>query len=136
MKRTWPIIAVDNVQASSRWYRQLLGCTNNHPGKESFDQLLAADGTVLLCLHAWAKDDDHSHPPLADPGAAKPGHGLLLYFCVDDFDEALKRGREMGVELAEEPSHNPHARAMEFSLRDLDGYYITISDFDVESMSG
>ena len=31
MKCTWPIIAVADVQESSRWYQRLLGCTNNHP---------------------------------------------------------------------------------------------------------
>ena len=134
MKRTWPIIAVKDVQESSRWYRQLLGCTNNHPGKDTFDQLQDADGTVLLCLHGWGVDS-HDHPPLTDPEAARVGHGLRLYFCVDDFDEALRRARDMEVPLAQEPHENPHAQSMEFSLRDPDGYYLTISAFDPSMMT-
>jgi hypothetical protein len=37
MKRTWPIIDVVDVQLSSRWYRELLGCSNNHPDDQTFD---------------------------------------------------------------------------------------------------
>jgi len=32
MKRTWPIIAVSDVQVSSKWYQTLLNAANNHPG--------------------------------------------------------------------------------------------------------
>jgi len=135
MKRTWPIIAVDDVQHSSRWYRQLLGCTNNHPGKDTFDQLLDADGTVLLCLHAWDGPEGHAHPPFVSRTGSTPGHGLMLYLCVDDFAETLARARAMEAPLAEEPHKNPHAHATEFSLYDPDGYFITISDFDASSMS-
>jgi predicted enzyme related to lactoylglutathione lyase len=131
MKRTWPIIAVKDVQASSRWYQQLLGCTNNHPGKDTFDQIQATDGTVLVCFHA--SNGEHGHPPFADLAATR-GCGVLLYFCVDDFDAALERARALDAPLAEEPHHNPNAHSMEFSLRDPDGYYVTISDFDAGCM--
>jgi catechol 2,3-dioxygenase-like lactoylglutathione lyase family enzyme len=132
MKRTWPIIAVNDVQESSRWYRQLLGCTNNHPGKETFDQLQDADGTVLLCLHTW--NGEHTHAPFADRAANKPGHGVMLYFCVDDFDAALERARALDAPLDQEPHKNPNAHCTEFSLRDPDGYFVTISDFDAAYM--
>ena len=54
MKRTWPIIAVNNVAESAAWYTRLLNANNNHPGATVFDQILDTDGTVLLCLHHWA----------------------------------------------------------------------------------
>jgi hypothetical protein len=57
------------------------------------------------------------------PDKASPGNGLLL----DDYDEALKRARAL-VDRFEEESHvNPNTRTREFSLRDPDGYYVTIS---------
>lgn len=126
MKRTWPIIGVLDVRLSSDWYRALLGCSNNHPGDEAFDQLLDEDGTVLLCVHRWGDDD---HPSLSGPTGSAPGNGLLLFFCVDDFEEALKRGRRL-AKLEKEPQENPNTRAREFSLRDPDGYYVTVSAFD------
>jgi catechol 2,3-dioxygenase-like lactoylglutathione lyase family enzyme len=58
---------------------------------------------------------------------AIPGNGLLLFFRVDDFDLALKRARALVARLEEEPHANPNTRTKEFSLRDPDGYYVTIS---------
>jgi hypothetical protein len=61
------------------------------------------------------------------PHHAKPGNGLLLSFRVDDFDMALPRARALVARLEEEPHMNPSTRTPEFSLRDPDGYYVTIS---------
>ena len=59
--------------------------------------------------------------------AGKPGNGLLLFFRVDDYEMALKRARALVTEFEEEPHVNPNTQTWEFSLRDLDGYYVTIS---------
>jgi hypothetical protein len=64
---------------------------------------------------------------LTSPHTAKPGNGLLLFFRVDNFDVALPRARALASRLDEEPHVNPSTGTMEFSLRDLDGYYVTIS---------
>jgi hypothetical protein len=61
------------------------------------------------------------------PDHGKPGNGLLLFFRVDDFDMALPRARALVTRLEEEPHMNPNTGTMVFSLRDLDGYYVTIS---------
>ena len=58
---------------------------------------------------------------------AQPGNGLLLFFRVDDFQMALPRARALVARLEEEPHLNPNTGTMEFSLRDPDGYYVTIS---------
>jgi hypothetical protein len=58
---------------------------------------------------------------------AMPGNGLLLFFRVDDFDLALQRARALVRRLEEEPRVNPNTETREFSLRDPDGYYVTIS---------
>jgi hypothetical protein len=58
---------------------------------------------------------------------ATPGNGLLLFFRVDDFDVSLKRACALVARFEEEPHANPNTRTMEFSLRDPDGYYVTIS---------
>jgi hypothetical protein len=63
------------------------------------------------------------------PAEASPGNGLLLFFRVDDFDMALKRARGLVTQFEEEPRVNPNTQTREFSLRDLDGYYVTISAF-------
>jgi hypothetical protein len=61
------------------------------------------------------------------PDHGTPGNGLLLFFRVDDFALALQRARSLVTRLEEEPHMNPNTQTREFSLRDPDGYYVTIS---------
>jgi len=124
MRRTWTIIGVGDVTASLKWYQSLLGLPETSPHHDYFGQVIDPDGTVLLCLHAWAA---HDHPSLMSPDRAQPGNGLLLFFRIDDFDAALPRARALVARLEEEPHLNPNTETMEFSLRDPDGYYVTIS---------
>lgn len=124
MRRTWTVIGVRNVAGSCSWYQSLFGLPQTAPAHENFGQLLDSDGTVLLCLHEWGA---HDHPSLKSPDHAQPGNGLLLFFRVDDFEKALPRARALVVRLEEEPNLNPNTETMEFSLRDPDGYYVTIS---------
>jgi len=124
MRRIWTIIGVGDVASSFKWYQSLLGLPESAPAHDYFGQILDSDGTVLLCLHGWG---DHDHPSLISPDRALPGNGLLLFFRVDDFDLALQRARALVARFEEEPHLNPNTETMEFSLRDLDGYYVTIS---------
>lgn len=124
MKRIWTIIGVVDVAGSVKWYQSLLGLPETAPAHGYFGQILDPDGTVLLCLHEWGA---HEHPSLASPDRAPPGNGLLLFFRIDDFDAALPRARALAAQLEEEPHLNPNTGTMEFSLRDLDGYHVTIS---------
>ena len=124
MKRTWTIIGVRDVSSSFKWYRSLFGQPETPPGHADFGQILDTDGTVLLCLHQWGA---HDHPPLMSPDEATPGNGLLLFFRVDDYEMALGRARALVTRFEEEPHVNPNTETMEFSLRDPDGYYVTIS---------
>ena len=124
MKRTWTIIGVNEVEASARFYQALFGQSMTPPAHDHFGQIVDEDGTVLLCLHKWGA---HEHPSLRSPDEAPPGNGLLLFFRVDDFDAALKRVRGLVTALDEEPHLNPNTQTREFSLRDPDGYYVTIS---------
>ena len=124
MKRTWTIIGVGDVARSFAWYQRLFGQPATAPAHDYFGQILDADGTVLLCLHAWGA---HDHPSLASPDFATPGNGLLLFFRVDDFDLALQRARDLASRLEEEPHRNPATGTLEFALRDPDGYYVMVS---------
>ena len=123
MKRTWTILGVGDVTASFKWYQSLFGQTESAPAHADFGQLVDSDGTVLLCLHEWGA---HEHPTLTSPDHATPGNGLLLFFRVDDFDLAVERARALVARLEEEPHENPNTRTRECSLRDPDGYYVTI----------
>lgn len=113
-----------DVAASFQWYQSLFGLPPSGPAHSYFGQIVDTDGTVLLCLHEWGS---HEHPSLASAESATPGNGLLLFFRVDDFEEALPRARALVEQLAEEPQLNPGTGTLEFSLRDPDGYYVTVS---------
>jgi catechol 2,3-dioxygenase-like lactoylglutathione lyase family enzyme len=127
MKRLWTIIGVADVAKSFGWYQRLLGFPETAPAHDDFGQICAADGTVLLSVHAWGA---HEHPSLTSPDTATPGNGLLLFFRVDNFDVALQRARMLVSRLEEEPHVNPNTGTMEFSLRDRDGYYVSVSALD------
>jgi catechol 2,3-dioxygenase-like lactoylglutathione lyase family enzyme len=124
MRRTLTIIGVRDVAVSFRWYQSLLGLPETAPAHDYFGQIVDSDGTVLLCLHEWGA---HDHPSLTSPDHAQPGNGLLLFFRVDDFEMSLPRARALVSRLEEERSVNPGTGTLEFSLKDPDGYYVTIS---------
>jgi catechol 2,3-dioxygenase-like lactoylglutathione lyase family enzyme len=124
MIRTWTIIGVADVPRSLAWYQGLLGLAPAPAAHDHFAQAIDADGTVLLCLHAWGA---HEHPTLTSPELAAPGNGLLLFFRVSDDGAALTRARATAERLEEEPHRNPNTGTIEFSLRDPDGYYVTVS---------
>ncbi len=124
MKRTWTIIGVRDVARSFAWYQSLFGQPATAPAHDYFGQILDSDGTVLLCLHQWGA---HDHPSLENADKASPGNGLLLFFRVDDYDEALIRARSLVERFEGEPELNPSTGTMEFTLKDPDGYYVMIS---------
>lgn len=115
---------MNDVTASVSWYQSLLGLPTTAPAHDYFGQILDTDGTVLLCLHQWGA---HDHPTLMSPEQVPPGNGLLLFFRIDDFALAIPRARALVARFEEEPQRNPNTGTLEFSLRDPDGYYVTIS---------
>jgi len=82
------------------------------------------DGRLILQLHAW---DEEDHPNLVNADAAPVGHGVLLWFEVDDFDAAVERARSLKAQVIEEPHVNPNAGHREMWLRDPDGYVVVIA---------
>ena len=124
MKRTWTIIAVRDVEASSAWYLSLLGQEWRPTGHtDEFDQILDDDETVLVCLHKWGAHGEG--PPLESPNGAEPGNGVLLSILVDDFEACLGRAKVLGQPF----DIDTERRAGDwrtFSVRDPDGYYVSI----------
>jgi catechol 2,3-dioxygenase-like lactoylglutathione lyase family enzyme len=131
--RAQPLIAVRNVRASSRWYAELLGAESlpEHSHRDVYDRMTSS-GHLILQLHAW---DEENHPNLVNANAAPPGHGVLLWFQVDDFDSVVERARALRAEIIEEPHVNPAPQHREMWLRDPDGYVVVIAGRDGESSS-
>jgi catechol 2,3-dioxygenase-like lactoylglutathione lyase family enzyme len=127
------LIAVRDVRASSRWYAQLLGADSlpDHSHRDIYDRILCS-GRLVLQIHAWDEDD---HPNLVHRDAAPPGHGIVLWFQVGDFDAAVERARALGAEILEGPYVNPAPQHREIWLRDADGYVVVIASRDGERTS-
>jgi catechol 2,3-dioxygenase-like lactoylglutathione lyase family enzyme len=128
-----PLIAVRNVRASSRWYTELLGADSlpEHPHRDLYERV-SCSGQLLLQLHAWDKED---HPNLVNADTAPVGHGVLLWFQVDDFDAVVERARGLGAVIIQEPRINPAPQHREMWLRDSDGYVVVIASPDGECAS-
>ena len=126
--RPQPLIAVRNVRASSRWYRQLLRAEAlpEHEHRDTYDRILR-DGQVVLQLHTW---DEESHPNLVNPGRVPPGLGVVLWFEVNNFDAAVRRARSLHAEIVEEPHVNLQAQHKEIWIRDPYGFVVVLAGPD------
>ena len=124
--RPQPLIAVTDVEASRRWYRQLLSLEGNE-GNPEYARLFS-NGQLILQLHSF--DADHDHIPIGNCDDRPYGNGLLLWFETDDFDDAVQRAREMGVEMVMPPHRNPRPNHWECWLRDPDGYIVVVASSD------
>ncbi len=129
-----PLIAVRNVRASSRWYAELLGADAlpDHPHRDFYDRIMCS-GKLVLQLHAW---DEEDHPNLVNRDAAPVGHGVVLWFQVDDFDVAVERARGLRAEVIQGPFVNPAPQHRELWLRDPDGYVVVVASADGEAGGG
>ncbi|HEX4184197.1 MAG TPA: hypothetical protein VHY34_13165 [Caulobacteraceae bacterium] len=67
--------------------------------------------------------------------AAPPGHGVVLWFQVEDFDAAVERARGLAADIVDGPLVNPPPRRRELWLRDADGYGVVIASPDGEAAS-
>jgi catechol 2,3-dioxygenase-like lactoylglutathione lyase family enzyme len=133
--RPQPLLAVRDVRASARWYASLLGATRTSELMASdhdhlYDRLLV-DGALVLQLHAWDAD---GHPNLVDPDGGRNGHGVLVWFELDDLDAAVERARALKARVVEDVHVNPAPGHREMWLRDPDGYLVVICSPDGEAI--
>lgn len=124
MTKIDPIIAVKDVNRSAEWYQKVFDCVRSHGGTD-FAVLVDKSNKVLLCLHKWG---EHEHPTMKTPNAIK-GNGLILYFKTDSLEKIRQIIEQMDYPIEEEMHINPNSTKKEFSLRDLDGYFLTITEY-------
>jgi hypothetical protein len=123
MTRLETIIAVKDVSKSSKWYQILLNLKSNHGG-ENFEMLADKNGTVILCLHRWG---EHDHPTMTNPNIVA-GNGLILYFRVPELERIWNNVVRMKFAIEQEPHLNINSGQQQFILKDLDDYYLIISE--------
>jgi predicted enzyme related to lactoylglutathione lyase len=133
--RSQTLIAVRDVEASSRWYQHLLGLQSDHGGPH-YERLLS-DGTLVLQLHNH--ETEHDHGRIGDP-SGEPGNGVLLWFGeVADFDATVARAEELHATTVLAPHRNPPEGQgngpahREIWIKDPDGYTVVIASPDGEA---
>jgi uncharacterized glyoxalase superfamily protein PhnB len=119
-----PIIAVKNVNAAVKWYKQIFKFKKAHGGKD-FAVLVNQDNEIILCLHKWG---EHQHPSLTEPNVVK-GNGLLLYFRTDNLEAIRVEVEKIGWVVEEEIHLNQNSFKKEFSIKDPNGYFLTITEY-------
>jgi catechol 2,3-dioxygenase-like lactoylglutathione lyase family enzyme len=135
LMRPQPLISVNDVEATSRWFQRLLGCQSAHGGPV-YERLVSNKGELILQVHNL--EVEHHHGRIGDPGAGPFGNGVLLWFEVDDFDAAVARAAEMEVEVVLAPHRNPPdgdggPNHREVWLRDPNGYVVVLASPDGEA---
>jgi catechol 2,3-dioxygenase-like lactoylglutathione lyase family enzyme len=134
MMRPQPLIAVTDVEASSRFYQHVLGCRSDHGGKE-YERLISDKGLILQ-LHRFGVE--HHHGRIGNRDDKPYGNGLLLWFEIDDFDAAVKRAMALNVSVVLAPHRNPPdgnggPDHREFWFHDPDGYVVVVASPDGEA---
>ena len=132
--RPQPLLAVSNVLASSHWYAELLDLQMLDDSTEAthgnvYNRLYANEGLVLQ-LHSW---DDEEHPNLIGEHDARHGHGVLVWFEVDDFDTVVAQAHGLNAEIVLQPHINDGPKHRELWLCDPDGYVVVVASPDGEA---
>jgi predicted enzyme related to lactoylglutathione lyase len=129
------MIAVRDVEASSRWYQELLGLRSDHGGPE-YERLLAG-GTLVLQLHQ--RETEHHHGLIGDPDG-DVGNGVLIWFGeVTDFDGVVGRAVQSGATVVKSAHRNPPESQgegpshREIWIKDPDGYTVVVASPDGEA---
>jgi hypothetical protein len=79
---------------------------------------------TLTIRHRW--DVDHHHAPLGDPQLRPYGNGVVLWFELDDFDDAVSRARAMNGQTLKAPRRSENGN-WEYWLRDPTGYTVVLT---------
>ena len=119
------VIAAKDVDVSAKWYEEIFGFKNSSPEGHGFAVLKSETNEVVLCLHKWKMDN---HPTMENL-SVEPGNGLILYFRTKSMDTIYQSAIKAGCVIEEEIHKNPNSLKKEFSFRDPDGYFLTVSEF-------
>ena len=121
LRQVMPSLTVDDIEASIRWYTDVLGCVvrerHEQEGRYVVASLGAGATSFVLAQDDWAQGRDRDK-----------GVGFRLYCTtVQDVDELASDIQARGGTLAAEPTDQPWG-ARDFAVVDPDGFKITISN--------
>jgi catechol 2,3-dioxygenase-like lactoylglutathione lyase family enzyme len=117
-----PVLFVDDVEATSRWFQSLLGLKSAHGGKE-YEMLMDDAKQLALQLH-HADAEEHGGARL--PAGSARGAGVLLYCKVGDVRAVHAKAKAMKATVEGDPVYIKPAGHTEFVVRTPDGYAIAV----------
>lgn len=125
------LLTVDDVLRSTHWYAMLLqlqplSATSDDTHGNTYNRLYQ-DNLLVLQLHAW---DEDAHPNMVERDKGPRGHGVLIWYEVSSFDEAVDRAQQLRAEIVSGPAINPNSGEHGIWLRDPDGYTVVLSSPD------
>ena len=110
-----PVLAVQDLQASAEWYRQVLACeaTEVDPGNWVF----CRSGSIQFMLGRCPDT----------PSAFEIGdHSYVAYLEVDDIQAYYAHAKDAGAEVSKELRREPWGRD-EFGIRSPDGHRFMVA---------
>ncbi len=119
--RVQTTLFVDDVEASSAWYQDLLGFKSGHGGKE-FEMLMDGE-TVVLQLHRMEADE---HPGIEVRSDAPVGNRVVIYCQCDDVLDGHARAQGLGTRVLAAPHWNEVAGHTAFTVEDPDGFVVSV----------
>ncbi|MBI3474420.1 MAG: VOC family protein [Acidobacteria bacterium] len=124
IKKLTPNLIVRNVEASLKFYREVLGLETAMTVPEQSPYVFAgvSNGTVELFFNDQ-KVVAAEYPQLAASIAAS----LTLYMEVDSLQAVLERVQKAGAKISM-PVTEQFYGMKEFAFEDVDGYTITIAE--------
>src|SRR5689334_4160929 len=116
---SFPMLAVTDVERSSRWYQDTLGFADVFT-------MRCLDGTPLLAHLRWCTFADLLLTASRSPMDGPRGRGITLNFAGASADDVAERARSAGAEVAEGPIDRPW-NARDVTILDPDGYRLTFT---------
>lgn len=116
MRYLWSTITVSNMEASLKFYQEVLGLTVKR-------HYTAPSGTELAFLGEGSTEIELIHHP--DHPAPGRVEGISLGFEVADLDEAMATFTEKGIAIESGP-FQPNPMIRFFYVRDPDGVSIQL----------
>jgi uncharacterized glyoxalase superfamily protein PhnB len=123
IKKLTPNLVVRNVEASLKFYREILGLETAMTVPEQAPYVFAgvSNGAVEVFFNDQ-KTVAAEYPKLA----ASIGASLTLYMEVDSLEDVLERAKKAGAKISM-PVTEQFYGMREFAFEDEDGYTITIA---------
>ena len=105
-----PVLAVNDLERSAAWYRDVLGCAIAEPDPGNW--IFCRSGSIEIML---GRCED------APPASTIGDHSYVAYLRVDDVDAFHRRAVGEGAEVVKPPTDEPWGMR-EFAIRSPDGH--------------